>query len=88
MQFALPKGSPEKNEGEVATMKPGALVVVGLFLATIATAAYEEGEYEILELLDAHRVRLDAQLRLLGLSTAARHASIELDAAIGGGATP
>ena len=57
-------------------------------LVAIATAAYEEGEYGILELLDAHRVRLDAQLRLLGLSTAARHASIELDAAIGGGATP
>ena len=38
MQFALPKGSPEKNEGDLATMKPGALVVVGLFLATIVTA--------------------------------------------------
>ena len=57
-------------------------------LVSIATAAYEEGKYGILELLDAHRVRLDAQLRLLGLSTAARHASIELDAAIGGGSTP
>lgn len=57
-------------------------------LVAIATTAYEEGEYGILELLDAHRVRLDAQLRLLGLSTAARHASIELDAAVGGSATP
>ena len=57
-------------------------------LVAIATAAYEEGEYGILELLDAHRVKLDAQLRLLGLSTAARHASIALDAAVGGGATP
>ena len=55
-------------------------------LVAIATATYKEGEYGILELLDAHRVRLDAELRLLGLSAAARHASIELDAAIGGGA--
>ena len=56
-------------------------------LVAIATAAYEEGEYGVLELLDSHRVRLDAELRLLGLSAAARHASIELDAAIGGGTT-
>jgi NhaD family Na+/H+ antiporter len=38
MQFALPPGRPEKTEGELEGMKPGGLVIVGLFLATIATA--------------------------------------------------
>ena len=57
-------------------------------LAAIATAAYEEGEYGILELLDAHRVTLGAELRLLELSTAGRRATIELDRAIGGETTP
>ena len=52
-------------------------------LAEIATAAYEEGEYGILELLDAHRVVLDAELRLLELSAAARRAAINLDLAVG-----
>ena len=54
-------------------------------LVTIATAAYEEGEYGILELLDAHRVRLRASLRLLELSAAARRAAIDLDRAVGRG---
>ncbi len=57
-------------------------------LAAIATAAYEEGEYGILVLLDAHRVTLGAELRLLELFTAARRAAIELDRAIGGETTP
>ncbi len=57
-------------------------------MAAIATAAYEEGEYGILELLDAHRVTLGAELRLLDLSAAARRAAIELDRAIGGETTP
>ncbi len=57
-------------------------------LAAIATAAYEEGEYGILELLDAHRVTLGARLRLLELSAAARRAAIELDRAIGRETTP
>lgn len=52
-------------------------------LAEIATAAYEEGEYGILELLDAHRVVLGAELRLLELSAAARRAAINLDLAVG-----
>ena len=52
-------------------------------LAEIATAAYEEGEYGILELLDAHRVVLDAELRLLELSAAARRAAVNLDLAVG-----
>lgn len=57
-------------------------------LASIARTGYEEGEYGILELLDAHRVTLDAELRLLELSGAARRAAIELDRAIGGETTP
>ena len=57
-------------------------------LAAIATAAYEEGEYGILELLDAHRVTLGAELRLLELAAAGRRAAIELDRAIGLEATP
>ena len=57
-------------------------------LVAIATAAYEEGEYGVLELLDTHRVKLGAERRLLALSAAARRAAIELSHAIGGEATP
>ena len=57
-------------------------------LVSIAEAAYEEGEFGILELLDAHRVALDARLRHLELTAEARRAAIELDRAVGGEATP
>lgn len=57
-------------------------------LVAIATAAYEEGEFGILELLDAHRVSLRANLRALDLSAAARRAAIELDRAAGREMTP
>ena len=57
-------------------------------LVAIATAAYEEGEFGILELLDAHRVSLRANLRSLDLSAAARRAAVELDRASGRGMTP
>lgn len=57
-------------------------------LVAIATAAYEEGEYGILELLDAHRVRLGVERRLLDLSAQARKAAIDLDHAAGGETTP
>ena len=57
-------------------------------LVAIATAAYEEGEYGILELLDAHRVKLGAELRFLDLSAEARRAVIELDHAVGGEIAP
>ena len=67
---------------------PEALVDRAAELAAIATAGYEEGEYGILELLDAHRVTLGAGLRLLELSAAARRAAIELDRAIGQETTP
>lgn len=48
-------------------------------LVRIASLAYEEGEVGILELLDAHRTRLNAELRLLDLRMEARLAAIELD---------
>ena len=38
MQFALPTGRPPKTEGELARMKPGGIIIVVLFLCTIATA--------------------------------------------------
>ena len=57
-------------------------------LVAIATAAYEEGEYGILELLDAHGVTLGAELRWLDLAAAGRRAAIELDRAIGQETTP
>ena len=57
-------------------------------LVAIASAAYEEGEYGILELLDAYRVTLAAERRHLELSAAARRSAIELDAVAGGGSTP
>lgn len=57
-------------------------------LVAIATAGYEEGEFGILELLDAHRVALSAELRSLELSAAARRAAVELDRASGRELTP
>ena len=38
MQFALSNDSPTKTDGEITVIKPGGLVMVGLFLLTIATA--------------------------------------------------
>ncbi len=38
MQFALPAGKPPATQGELVRMKPGAMVIVGLFLLTILTA--------------------------------------------------
>jgi cobalt-zinc-cadmium efflux system outer membrane protein len=48
-------------------------------LIQIATLAYDEGEIGILELLDAHRTRLEAELRALTLKTDARLAAVALD---------
>jgi cobalt-zinc-cadmium efflux system outer membrane protein len=48
-------------------------------LVRIATLAYDEGELGILELLDAHRTRLDAELRALSLKTDERLAAVLLD---------
>jgi cobalt-zinc-cadmium efflux system outer membrane protein len=48
-------------------------------LIRIAEAAYRGGETGILELLDAHRSRLEADLQTLDLELSARQAGIELD---------
>ncbi len=55
----------------------------GVELARIAQIAYREGEQGILELLDAQRVSLLSQLRVLDLSASAKQAEIELDRATG-----
>ena len=52
-------------------------------LVKIARAAYEGGEAGILELLDALRIKLEVQLRLLDLSAAARRAALELERLVG-----
>ena len=52
-------------------------------LVKIARAAYEGGEAGILELLDALRIELDVQLRLLDLSAAARRSALELERLVG-----
>jgi outer membrane protein, heavy metal efflux system len=57
-------------------------------LASIARVAYDEGELGILELLDADRQRLEARLRVLDLTAAARFAAIELDRVTGIEVTP
>ena len=57
-------------------------------LASIAQVAYEEGEYGVLELLDAHRVTLSAALRETELLAAARRATIELHRAVGESPVP
>ena len=52
-------------------------------LTRVAQFAYQEGEHRILELLDAYRVTLSSQLRVLDLVAAAKQAEIELDRAVG-----
>lgn len=48
-------------------------------LVRIASLAYDDGEVGILELLDAHRTLLGAELRALDLHVEARLATIDLD---------
>jgi cobalt-zinc-cadmium efflux system outer membrane protein len=48
-------------------------------LARTAEAAYHGGEGGILELVDAYRAQLDAELQILDLEWRARRARIELD---------
>ncbi|WP_019529063.1 sodium:proton antiporter NhaD [Dasania marina] len=38
MSFAIPTGLPPANNGQKASIKPGGLAIVGLFIATICTA--------------------------------------------------
>lgn len=53
-------------------------------LIATADAAYRGGELGVLELVDAHRGALDAELGALDLDLTARRARIELDLATGG----
>lgn len=53
-------------------------------LIAMADAAYRGGELGILELVDAHRGALDAELQALDLDLTARRARIDLDLATGG----
>ena len=55
----------------------------GADLSQIGRLAYEEGEQGILELLDAYRVSLAANLRSLELDWSAKQAGIELDRVAG-----
>ena len=55
----------------------------GQRLEQIAQTAYEEGELDILALLDAWRVSLQSRLRLLDLDAASKQAEIELERAAG-----
>jgi len=48
-------------------------------LAQVAEAAYHGGEGSILELVDAYRAQLDAELQIVDLEWRARRARIELD---------
>jgi outer membrane protein, heavy metal efflux system len=57
-------------------------------LAAIARLAYEEGELNILELLDANRQLTEARLRMLEIAAVARLAAIELDRVTGFEGTP
>ncbi len=53
-------------------------------LLRTAEAAYRGGEVGVLELIDAYRAALDADLSLLELERAARRARIDLDRTSGG----
>ena len=53
-------------------------------LTATAEAAYRAGEVVILELLDAYRTALDAEVEAAELEQRAREAEIELTRALGG----
>jgi len=55
----------------------------GQRLEQIAQVAYQEGELDILGLLDAWRISLQSRLRLLDLNAASKQAEIELERVVG-----
>ena len=52
-------------------------------LVRIATVAYQEGEINILQLLDSHRLQRQAQLRMIDIDGAVKEAQIELERVVG-----
>jgi outer membrane protein, heavy metal efflux system len=52
-------------------------------LVRIATVAYQEGEINILQLLDTHRLQRQAQLRMIDINAAVKEAQIELERVVG-----
>jgi cobalt-zinc-cadmium efflux system outer membrane protein len=78
----------EREAREAAAQHGEDLEQRAIELRTIAEIAYDEGETGILELLDAYRSSLAAELRALGLLYEAKRAAIERDLAIGAEVTP
>ncbi len=58
-------------------------VRTGPELVRIASAAYQEGELGILQLLDAYRTQRQAQLRMVAMQAAVKEAQVELDRVVG-----
>jgi outer membrane protein, heavy metal efflux system len=52
-------------------------------LVRIATVAYQEGEIDILRLLDTHRLQRQAQLRMIDIDAAVKEAQIEVERVVG-----
>lgn len=52
-------------------------------LVRIATVAYQEGEINILQLLDTHRLQRQAQLRMVDMDAAVKEAQIEVERVVG-----
>ena len=55
----------------------------GTELVRIATVAYQEGEINILQLLDTYRLQRQAQLRLIDIEAAVKEAQIEVERVVG-----
>ncbi len=64
------------------------LALAGNELGRIAQIAYQEGEQDILELLDAYRVALSSRVRALEFQAEAKIADIELERSVGGEVMP
>ncbi len=64
------------------------MALAGDELSRIAQIAYQEGEQDILELLDAYRVALSSRVRALEFQAQAKIADIELERSVGGEVMP
>lgn len=59
------------------------LAEAGPELIRIATVAYQEGEINILQLLDAYRLQRQAQLRMIDIQALVKEAQVELERVVG-----